>query len=194
MVGEADVLRDRVPSDPRLHVRRDAEQHDVALPLLVRGVITTAVRSVEPRSDVADLARLFVDGHLRSVPVVEDGVVVGIASRRDVLRLLIRPDDEIRADVLRLVEGYTGDLGCWDARVTEGVTTVRRTKGAPEVARSVAAYRGGFLPIPYLPEQSARVGGAPSMSLDDIVRGIEIVLTVSAARQTDLHTVEGRIS
>jgi pyroglutamyl-peptidase len=55
-------------------------------------------------------------------------------------------------------------------------------------------FRGGFLHIPYLPEQAARVGGAPSMSLDDIVRGIEIVLAVSAARQTDLHTVEGRIS
>ncbi|MBN9087138.1 MAG: pyroglutamyl-peptidase I [Reyranella sp.] len=55
-------------------------------------------------------------------------------------------------------------------------------------------FRGGFLHIPYLPEQAARVGTAPSMSLDDIVRGIEIVLTVSAARQTDLHTVEGRIS
>jgi pyroglutamyl-peptidase len=55
-------------------------------------------------------------------------------------------------------------------------------------------YRGGFLHIPYLPEQAARVGGAPSMSLDDIVRGIEIVLAVSAARQTDLHSVEGRIS
>src|SRR5690242_7731609 len=56
------------------------------------------------------------------------------------------------------------------------------------------SYRGGFLHIPYLPEQAARVGAAPSMSLDDIVRGIEIVLAVSAARQTDLHSVEGRVS
>jgi pyroglutamyl-peptidase len=56
------------------------------------------------------------------------------------------------------------------------------------------AFRGGFLHIPYLPEQAVRVGTAPSMSLDDIVRGIEIVLTTSAARQVDLHTVEGRIS
>src|SRR5215510_1623709 len=55
-------------------------------------------------------------------------------------------------------------------------------------------YRGGFLHIPYIPEQAARVAGAPSMSLDDIVRGIEIVLAVSAARQTDLHSIEGRIS
>ena len=55
-------------------------------------------------------------------------------------------------------------------------------------------FRAGFLHIPYLPEQAARLGGAPSMSLDDIVRGIEIVLAISAARQTDLQTVEGRIS
>jgi len=55
-------------------------------------------------------------------------------------------------------------------------------------------FRGGFLHIPYIPEQAARVGGAPSMSLDDIVRGIEITLAVSAVRQADLHSVEGRIS
>jgi pyroglutamyl-peptidase len=55
-------------------------------------------------------------------------------------------------------------------------------------------FRAGFLHIPYLPEQAVRLGGAPSMALDDIVRGIEIVLSVSAARQTDLRTAEGRIS
>jgi len=54
--------------------------------------------------------------------------------------------------------------------------------------------RGGFLHIPYVPEQAARLGGAPSMALGDIVRGIEIILTVSATRTDDLHTAEGRIS
>jgi len=54
--------------------------------------------------------------------------------------------------------------------------------------------RGGFLHIPYVPEQASRVGGAPSMALDDIVRGIEIVVSTSAARAEDLHTAEGRIS
>ena len=54
--------------------------------------------------------------------------------------------------------------------------------------------RGGFLHIPYVPEQAARLGGAPSMALDDIVRGIEIILEVSASRVSDVHTVEGRIS
>lgn len=140
IVAEADVLRDRIPEDPRLHLRRDTDQHEEVVPLLVRGVMTTTVRSVEPSADIADVARLFVDGHLRSVPVLEDGVVVGIVSRRDVLRTLVRADADIRFDALRLVEGYTGDLGCWDVRVAEGVTTVRRTQGIPEVSHAVEEF------------------------------------------------------
>src|SRR5881275_3673188 len=36
--------------------------------------------------------------------------------------------------------------------------------------------RGGFLHVPYLPSQAACLSGAPSMALDQIVRGIEIIL------------------
>jgi pyroglutamyl-peptidase len=54
--------------------------------------------------------------------------------------------------------------------------------------------RGGFLHVPYLPSQAARQGGAPSMALDDIVRGIEIVLGVAAERVEDIAVAEGRIS
>ena len=57
-----------------------------------------------------------------------------------------------------------------------------------------AAFRGGFLHVPYVPEQVARLGAAPSMAVEDIVRGIEIILEVSAERTVDIHTVEGRIS
>ncbi|HTR85009.1 MAG TPA: pyroglutamyl-peptidase I [Reyranella sp.] len=60
--------------------------------------------------------------------------------------------------------------------------------------RHSLSFRGGFLHIPYVPEQAARLGGAPSMSVEDIVRGIEIVLAVSAVRSLDIHTAEGRIS
>ena len=54
--------------------------------------------------------------------------------------------------------------------------------------------RGGFLHVPYLPIQAARLDGAPSMALDDIVRGIEIVLAVAAARVEDIVVAEGAIS
>ena len=56
--------------------------------------------------------------------------------------------------------------------------------------------RGGFLHVPYLPSQAARQDGAPSMALADIVRGIEIVLTVAASRNDDIGAaavaIEGR--
>src|SRR5438067_13844907 len=46
--------------------------------------------------------------------------------------------------------------------------------------------RGGFLHVPFLPSQALRQDGAPSMALDDIARGIEIVLTVAAERRDDI--------
>lgn len=140
IVAEADVLRDRIPPDPRLHLRRGSEDTDVGHPLLVRGVMTAAVRAVEAATDISDVARLFVDGHLRSVPVLDNEAVVGIVSRRDVLKALVRPDAEIRADVVHLVEAYTGEPGCWEVRVDDGMATVRRTRGAPGVSRAVEEF------------------------------------------------------
>ena len=132
IVAEADLLRDRLPADPRLHLRRDESAPEHTPPLLVRGAMTADVRVVESAADVSDVARLFVDGRIRSVPVLEQSRLVGIVSRRDLLRALVRPDDEIGHDLLRLVEGYTGELGSWDVAVTEGVATVRRTRGTPD--------------------------------------------------------------
>jgi len=56
------------------------------------------------------------------------------------------------------------------------------------------ALRGGFLHVPYLPSQAARFSGVPSIALDQIVRGIEIILRVAAARTDDIATAEGAIS
>ena len=137
IVAEADVLQDRLPADPRLHLRRDEEIPEHPPPLLVRGIMTVGVRTVDAGADVSDVARLFIDDRLRSVPVLEHGRLAGIVSRRDLLASLVRPDAEIRNDLLRLVEGYTGDLGCWDVTVTEGVATIGRTGGTPEVPAQV---------------------------------------------------------
>jgi len=178
IVAEADLLRDRMPRDPRLHARREAPGAGEPPALLVRGVMTTSVRTVEAGSDVADIARLFVDDRLRSVPVVDSGRPVGIVSRRDLLRTLVRSDADIRADVLHLVEGYTGDLGAWDVAVADGVATIRRTRGQPQMSRAVeeqalralATTVGGVVavrvvvdppPVPRPVGVTARTGGQP---------------------------------
>jgi CBS domain-containing protein len=137
IVAEADVLRDRMPPDPRLHLRRDGETPAAPPSLLVHGVMTRDVRSVEATADVADIARVFVDERLRSVPVVDHDRLVGIVSRRDLLRALVRPDEDIRHELLRLVEGYTGALDSWEVTLTDGLATIRRTRGVPEPTAAV---------------------------------------------------------
>lgn len=76
IVTEADVLRGRISPDPRLRLRRDADIGSAPPPVLVHGVMTADVRTVEPRADVAEAARLLVDKRLRSLPVVDRGRLV----------------------------------------------------------------------------------------------------------------------
>jgi len=63
-----------------------------------------------------------------------------------------------------------------------------------EAAAGGGGFRGGFLHLPYLPSQAARVRGAPSMALEQIVDGIEIILSVAATRVDDLTVSEGALS
>jgi CBS domain-containing protein len=165
IVAEADVLRDRLPADPRLHARRDASAVETPS-LLVRGVMTSRVRTVRDTDDIADVARLFVDERVRSVPVLEQERLVGIVSRRDLLRTLVRSDDEIRADVLRLVEGYTGDLDAFAVAVTEGTASIRRIRGEPQVSpeveeralRTLATTVGGVVGVRVLTDPDGGLG------------------------------------
>jgi pyroglutamyl-peptidase len=63
-----------------------------------------------------------------------------------------------------------------------------------EAERAVKPFRAGFLHVPYLPSQAARQPGAPSMALEHIVEGIEIILATAAVRIDDLAVSEGAIS
>ncbi len=55
----------------------------------VRDIMTTPVVSVTEDMPLGDLAALFESRHIRRVPVLKDGVVVGIASRADLVRALV---------------------------------------------------------------------------------------------------------
>jgi len=56
----------------------------------VKEVMVTDIVSFSPSTQLADLVQTFSKRHLRRVPIIENGKVVGIVSRRDILREMLR--------------------------------------------------------------------------------------------------------
>ena len=54
----------------------------------VEQYMTTSVETVEPESSLMDLAELFARSPFRRCPVIEEGKLIGLICRRDILRAL----------------------------------------------------------------------------------------------------------
>jgi CBS domain-containing protein len=65
----------------------------------VADVMTKDVVTCTPDEDVRSAARRMLDRGVKRMPVVEHDEVVGVVSRRDVLKVLARPDELIQRDV-----------------------------------------------------------------------------------------------
>lgn len=123
MVSEGDLLRDRVPEDPTAHLRA-VPGHAVRRPHIVAEVMTRDVVTAWPMEDVADVARTMLSRDVRSVPVLDDGRVVGIISRRDLLRSVLRTDDVLAHEVQQRLDAYADRSGRWTATVADGVVRI----------------------------------------------------------------------
>ena len=117
MVSEGDLINHRFAHDPRSHARRDQPADDEDTPQTVGEVMSTTVVAMSPTADAADLADTMLQYDVRSVPIVEGGTVIGIVSRRDLLRTLIRDEDTIRAEVRTRLCAYTDGQQQWDVEI-----------------------------------------------------------------------------
>jgi CBS domain-containing protein len=142
IVSEADLLK--VDPPPGNGVRFGAPPTRQGLPpRMAREVMTQAVYTMPENADAAAAARLLLRHGLKSVPVVDGDRVVGIVARRDLLRLVARSDQDIRADLERRLKEEVSALQRLGIEVGDGVVTFRGAVGAlarelPEVlARTV---------------------------------------------------------
>jgi CBS domain-containing protein len=104
--------------------------------------VTTAMHApvevTAPDSDVAIIAERMLAGGLRSLPVVEEGLLVGIVARRDLLRTMVRTDDVITANVRGLLDRYAGSRRHWEVEAADGRVTVKGDF-ADEAERAIVA-------------------------------------------------------
>ncbi len=94
IVTEADLIRNRIPADPRIHGRSVRPSH-WRRPETVADVMTTSVESLTPGADIADVARMMLDERVRCFPIVDGASVVGVITRRDLLRAAVVHDDRV---------------------------------------------------------------------------------------------------
>ena len=64
-------------------------------------VMTRDLVVCESTEDVRVVARRMLERGVKRIPVVDSGVLVGMVSRRDILKVFVRPDDQILAEVTR---------------------------------------------------------------------------------------------
>jgi CBS domain-containing protein len=124
MVSEGDLLWHRVPTDPTAHLWRHLENSSERRPGTVREVMSARPVTATPDADVADIADLMLRHNVRSVPIVEDRDVVGIVSRRDVLRAAVRGDDVLAKEVQHRLDEYADGVRRWTATVDGGVAAI----------------------------------------------------------------------
>jgi CBS domain-containing protein len=90
-------------------------------------LMTRNVAVCDPRDDIRAVARRMLDAGVKRMPVTDHGAMVGIVSRHDILRAFDRPDDQIAADVTRLLSDpmRMPDDHHVKASVRHGVVTLR---------------------------------------------------------------------
>src|SRR5664280_1860122 len=123
IVTEADVMRLETEDDPRDRVRR-SEAADPYVPVTVGEIMSRNVLAVQPETDAGEIARLMLEQQVKCVPIVRGDKVVGVVSRRDLLRALVRRDQDIRADLESLLLEEPETYGRWSVEVEDGVVTL----------------------------------------------------------------------
>jgi CBS-domain-containing membrane protein len=147
VVSEADLLHkmefpgwdphSRLLERKRVRIARDKAGADDAAHLMTAPAVV-----VGPNTSVTAAAKLMDDEHVKRLPVVDDaGRIVGVVSRKDLLSLFLRDDEDIRREVVDevLVRVMWVDPARVNVSVDRGVVTL---DGTVERRSSVSTIKG----------------------------------------------------
>jgi CBS domain-containing protein len=134
VVSEADMLnKEALDDEPGmisgiLHRRDQAKARGVT----AGDLMTTAVVAVHPDDTVEHAAKLMYDRRVKRLPVTdENGRLVGIISRADVLSVFDRTDHDIYQEITNevILGGFLANPSAFQVTVKDGIVTLA---GRPE--------------------------------------------------------------
>jgi CBS domain-containing protein len=135
VVSESDLLtkaalEGTVPG--MLQSMMSQREHARASAVTAAELMTKPPITIGPDESVTHAARLMYSRRVKRLPVTsDDGTLIGIVTRADVLSVYSRPDADIQREIIQNL--ILGKFGCDPARftvtVTDGIVTI---EGAPE--------------------------------------------------------------
>ncbi|MFI9749526.1 CBS domain-containing protein [Streptomyces collinus] len=152
VVSEADLLpkeefRDSDP-DRRTQLRRLSDLAKAGA-VTAGELMTSPALTVQADTTLAQAARILARAKVKRLPVVDElGMLQGIVSRADLLKVFLRDDEDIAEEVRREVVSYLFPAPASAVRVTvrEGVVKLggrmRDTSLVPVAARLIRAVEG----------------------------------------------------
>ncbi|MGW1622508.1 CBS domain-containing protein [Streptomyces sp. NPDC002172] len=152
VVSEADLLhkeelRDGA-TDPRTRLRRIADLTKAGA-VTAEALMTSPALTTRPDATLAEAARTMARAKVKRLPVVDElGLLQGVVSRADLLKVFLRGDEEIAEEVRREVVSYLfpPPSSVLHVDVREGVVKlvgrIRDTALVPVAARLVRAVEG----------------------------------------------------
>ncbi|MFD8259784.1 CBS domain-containing protein [Streptomyces griseoluteus] len=90
-------------------------------------VMSTPAVTVRPDDTLAQAARRMAVHHVKRLPVVDEDRLRGVVSRGDLLKVFLRPDEDIEEEVRRTVVSYLFPLHAHAIHVSvrDGIVTLR---------------------------------------------------------------------
>jgi CBS domain-containing protein len=157
-----------------------------ALGRVARDVMVPSPITVTPQTLSSTAAELMHERHLKTLPVVdEEGVLVGVLTRRDLLSLITRPDEEIADDLDAVLREACVDPASVQLDVSDGTVTlsgwVYRT-GEAERLRQLAMGVDGVVAV-RLWLNSEELGGTAPEAADLAVSRLPPPISPMGARR-----------
>jgi CBS-domain-containing membrane protein len=161
VVSEGDLLakESRVDSEPEDRHRLPPLGHAAqqlqhkAAATTAESLMTSPAVTISSGQDIVEAARIMVERHVKRLIVTdESGHLQGVVSRRDVLKVFVRTDEEIRREVAEdVIHGmFWIDPAAVRVRVEDGVVHLRgrvSTRAQAGLIRSVVGRTDGVVSV-----------------------------------------------
>ncbi|MES5819804.1 CBS domain-containing protein [Streptomyces sp. RG80] len=150
VVSEADLLSKeeyRDNDEPPLLDPAELLKHAKADAVTAGELMSAPAVTVHADASVAEAARIMARRHVKRLPVVDAvGMLQGVVSRSDLLKVFLRPDEEIAAEIRQTVLERMPVTTPLSVTVSDGVATLAGSASErtylPIVARAVHSVEG----------------------------------------------------